>query len=75
MKILPERVFVHADSSKREFTVVMEGFRMTLSTEEAQALKDALAQALKEAAAGETRPPHIIGLTGTGGSASDNVRL
>jgi hypothetical protein len=47
VKILPEKVFVHSDHAKRELIVVMEGFRITLLAEEAEALRDALICGLK----------------------------
>ncbi len=65
MKILPERVFVLADAEKREVTVVMEGFRLTMSVEEAQALRDGLAQGLRQLTpdqAGSRSAAAIIGL-------------
>lgn len=48
MKILPERVTVLANTEKCELTVVMDGFRMTLSGDEARALNHALAQGMKQ---------------------------
>jgi hypothetical protein len=48
MKILPERVTVLANTEKCELTVVMDGFRMTLSGDEARALNHALSQGMKQ---------------------------
>ena len=44
MKIIPERVTVIPDAQRNELTVIMEGFRLTLSAEEARALSYALVQ-------------------------------
>jgi hypothetical protein len=54
MKILPEKVFVHPDRAKRELIVVMEGFRITVNAEEAEALRDALIYGLKHVSTGPT---------------------
>ncbi len=48
MKIIPERVTVIPDSQRNEITVIMEGFRLTLSTEEARTLSYALVQGIKQ---------------------------
>ena len=51
MKIIPERVTVIPDAQRNELTVIMEGFRLTLSAEEARALSYALVQGAKQLAA------------------------
>ena len=48
MKIIPERVTVIPDPQRNELTVIMEGFRLTLSTEEARTLSYALVQGIKQ---------------------------
>lgn len=48
MKIIPERVTVIPDAQRNELTVIMEGFRLTLSAEEARALSYALVQGTKQ---------------------------
>ncbi len=48
MKIIPERVTVIPDAQRNELTVIMEGFRLNLSGEEARALSYALAQGVKQ---------------------------
>ncbi|MGO8915073.1 MAG: hypothetical protein ACLQJR_04120 [Stellaceae bacterium] len=54
MKIIPERVTVIPDAQRNELTVIMEGFRLTLSAEEARALSYALVQGAKQLAAEPT---------------------
>jgi len=72
MKIIPERVTVLPDVEKGELTILMEGFRITLSGEEARALGYALTQGVRQlypdhsgartqaagGFAGKTTPPH-----------------
>jgi hypothetical protein len=48
VKIIPERVTVIPDAQRNELTVIMEGFRLTLSAEEARALSYALVQGAKQ---------------------------
>lgn len=48
MKIIPERVTVIPDAQRNELTVIMEGFRLTLSSEEARTLSYALVQGIKQ---------------------------
>ena len=48
MKIIPERVTVLPDMEKGELTILMEGFRITLSGEEARALGYALTQGVRQ---------------------------
>ncbi|HUC69512.1 MAG TPA: hypothetical protein VMA53_29100 [Stellaceae bacterium] len=48
VKIIPERVTVIPDAQRNELTVIMEGFRLNLSGEEARALSYALAQGVKQ---------------------------
>jgi hypothetical protein len=48
VKIIPERVTVIPDAQRNELTVIMEGFRLSLSGEEARALSYALAQGVKQ---------------------------
>ena len=73
MKILPERVFVLPDLAKHELTVVMDGFRMTLSGDEARALRDGLDQGMKKLGDSRTaQSADIIGLTS--GGAQDTKR-
>jgi hypothetical protein len=47
MKIVPERVTVLPDLQGGELTVIMDGFRLTLSPEEARLLSYALLQSTK----------------------------
>ena len=47
MKIIPERVTILPDAARNELTVIMEGFRLTLSAEEARMLSYALVQGAK----------------------------
>ncbi len=57
MKIIPERVTVIPDAQRNELTVIMEGFRLTLSAEESRALSYALVQGMKQLPADPlTRP-------------------
>lgn len=48
MKIIPERVTVIPDAQKNELTILMEGFRLTFSAEEARTLGYALMQGIKQ---------------------------
>lgn len=48
MKIVPERVTVIPDAQRNELTVIMEGFRLSLTGEEARALSYALVQGVKQ---------------------------
>lgn len=48
MKIIPERVTVIPDAQKNELTIIMEGFRLTFSAEEARTLSYALTQGIKQ---------------------------
>jgi hypothetical protein len=48
VKIIPERVTVIPDAQRNELTVIMEGFRLTLSAEEARALSYALVQGSRQ---------------------------
>ena len=48
MKIVPEKVFVHANPETGEMVVVMDGFRLTLSRSEGELLRDGLDQGLKQ---------------------------
>lgn len=48
MKIVPEKVFVHANHDTSQLTVVMEGYRLTLSKPECEALRDGLNNGLKQ---------------------------
>lgn len=48
MKIIPERVTVLSDTDKCELTIIMDGFRITLTGEEARALSYALSQGAKQ---------------------------
>ncbi len=65
MKIIPERVTVLSDVEKSELTILMEGFRITLSGEEARALGYALTQGVKQLYPETgTRPPLSAGFTG-----------
>jgi hypothetical protein len=47
VKIIPERVTVFPDAPRNELTVIMEGFRLTLTVDEARSLSYALAQGVK----------------------------
>lgn len=48
MKIVPEKVFVHANQDSAQLTVVMDGYRLTLSKPECEALRDGLSSGLKQ---------------------------
>lgn len=48
MKIVPEKVFVHANHETAQLTVVTEGYRLTLSKPECEALRDGLTNGLKQ---------------------------
>jgi hypothetical protein len=48
MKIVPEKVFVHANQETAQLTVVMEGYRLTLAKAECEALRDGLSSGLKQ---------------------------
>jgi hypothetical protein len=48
VKIIPERVTIVADVQKNELSIIMEGFRLTFSAEEARTLSYALVQGLKQ---------------------------
>lgn len=73
MKILPERVYVQPDAAKQELTVVMDGFRMTLSGDEARALRDGLDQGMKKLGDSRNVPTaDIIGISS--GAAQDAKR-
>lgn len=61
MKIIPERVTVIPDAQRNELTVIMEGFRLTLSAEEARALSYALVQGAKQLAAEPASRPFAAG--------------
>ncbi len=61
MKIIPERVTVIPDAQRNELTVIMEGFRLTLSAEEARALSYALVQGAKQLAAEPGPRPFAAG--------------
>jgi hypothetical protein len=63
MKVVPEKVFVQPNTEAAELVVVMDGFRLTLSRNESEALRDGLTSGLKklELSAGELRRPALIG--------------
>jgi hypothetical protein len=63
MRIIPEKVFVHADARTGEMVVVMDGFRMTLNRSEGELLRDGLDHGLKQlsAAAEDSRRPALAG--------------
>jgi hypothetical protein len=48
MKIVPEKVSVIANVEAAQLTVIMEGFRMTLSKGECEVLRDGLTQGLRQ---------------------------
>jgi hypothetical protein len=48
VKIIPERVTIIADAQKNELSIIMEGFRLTFSVEEARTLSYALVQGIKQ---------------------------
>jgi hypothetical protein len=66
MKIIPERVTVLPDMEKGELTILMEGFRITLSGEEARALGYALTQGVRQLYPDHSavRPPATAGFAG-----------
>ncbi len=61
MKVVPEKVFVQANTAASELLVVMDGFRLTLSKSESEALRDGLTHGLErlQAVAGEPRRPSL----------------
>jgi hypothetical protein len=61
MKIIPERVTVIPDAQRNELTVIMDGFRLTLSSEEARTLSYALMQGAKQLPDGVAARPFIAG--------------
>jgi hypothetical protein len=62
MKVVPEKVFVQPNTAASELLVVMDGFRLTLSKSESEALRDGLTFGLNrlEASPGEPRRPTLI---------------
>jgi hypothetical protein len=48
MKVVPEKVFVHANQDTAQLTLVMEGYRLTLSKPECEALRDGLSNGLRQ---------------------------
>jgi hypothetical protein len=62
MKVVPEKVFVQPNATASELLVVMDGFRLTLSKSEGEALRDGLTHGLNrlEAGPGEPRRPTLI---------------
>ena len=62
MKIVPEKVFVQPNQEAQQLTVVMEGYRITLSKPEAEALRDGLSNGLKqlELTSSEPRRPPFV---------------
>lgn len=48
MKIVPEKVFVQANPEATNLTIVMEGYRLTLSKSESEALRDGLTAGLRQ---------------------------
>ncbi|HUJ99617.1 MAG TPA: hypothetical protein VLV85_15310 [Stellaceae bacterium] len=71
MQVIPEKVFVQSNPEAAELVVVMDGFRLTLSRHEGEALRDGLTLGLKklELASGEPRRPALIG------SSEDATRM
>ena len=63
MRIIPEKVFVHADTKTGEMVVVMDGFRLTLSRSEGELLRDGLDCGLRQLSspADDTRRPGMTG--------------
>jgi hypothetical protein len=63
MQVVPEKVFVQSNPEAAELVVIMDGFRLTLSRHEGEALRDGLTLGLKklELASGESRRPALIG--------------
>jgi hypothetical protein len=48
MKIIQERVTIVSDASKNELAIIMGGFRLTISAEEARTLSYALMQGIRQ---------------------------
>jgi len=48
MKVIPEEITVLADPAQSELTILMEGFRFSLTAEEALALTEALLQGMRQ---------------------------
>lgn len=62
MKVIPEKVFVQLNAAASELVVIMDGFRLTLSKSESEALRDGLTFGLKRLeGGGEPRRPTLIG--------------
>lgn len=63
MKVVPEKVFVQPNAEAAQLVVVMEGFRLTLSKTESEALRDGLNLGLKQLdlTVGEPRRPALMG--------------
>jgi hypothetical protein len=57
MKIVPERVTVVPDLQTGELTIIMDGFRLTLSAEEARLLSYALVHGTKQLHSDPARAP------------------
>lgn len=64
MDVVPEKVFVQPNVEAAQLVVVMEGFRLTLSKRESEALRDGLTQGLKQLdlVPGEPRRPALLGV-------------
>jgi len=63
MKIVPEKVFVQPNAETSELLVVMDGFRLTLSKSEGEALRDGLSLGIKklDGVSVDLRRPALIG--------------
>jgi hypothetical protein len=48
MKVVPEKVFVCANQDSGQLTVIMEGYRLTLTKSECEALAKGLSDGLKQ---------------------------
>ncbi|MGO8915148.1 MAG: hypothetical protein ACLQJR_04505 [Stellaceae bacterium] len=64
MDVVPEKVFVQPNVEAAQLVVVMEGFRLTLSKRESEALRDGLSQGLKQLdlTPAEPRRPALMGV-------------
>ena len=76
MKIIPERVSVLPNAEAAQLTVIMDGFRMTLTRTECEALRDGLTQGLKhlDLVTPDTRRPVLVGPS-SGEVAPDSRRM
>jgi hypothetical protein len=74
MKIFPEKVSVLPNVEAAQLTVIMDGFRITLSRAECEILRDGLNQGLKHLdMPPDGRRPVLVGATG--GETTESRRI